>query len=783
MEAQLKKTIGLCLGLTLWGTTLWAQSILRGTVRDEEGEPLPDARVEIPSLKIGALTNMDGIFSLSKLQPGAYELLISFMGKDTLRQSITMGANKTISLNFVLKDKVSTQLKTVEIIDAAGKIDVNKVNTGVTKISSEEINLLPSLGTPDLAQYLQVTPGVVFTGDQGGQLYIRGGTPIQNMVLLDGAIIYNPFHTLGLFSVFDTDYIRSTDVYSGGYPAEYGGRVSSVMDIRTRNGNFKQFSGKAHVNPITSGILLEGPLFKKKGKEQAGASYLFSARHCYLDATSKSLYSYVNDTVGLPFNFTDIYGKVTLGSGVNQVSLFGFYQRDKVDYKYPSTYGWSTGGGGVNFMLLPSNTSMIVSGNFAYSRYENNQISTTEVLPRKSAIGGFNGRINFAYIFNSVDEFSYGLQLFGFSTDYNFSNSLGLSTQQADNNTEAAGFIKYKKVFRKKNTLPNGGVEYFNRFILEPGVRVHYYNDQSFLALEPRLRLKLNFKRISFQASWGRYTQNLVSATSDRDVVALFQGYLSSPPESAARVYSHALQTAWHYVAGVQLELLPNLETNIEGWYKNFDQLTNVNRERLFPQEPIFITESGKAYGLDVMLKYRLKKIYLYATYGLMKVERTDLLRGFTYPTIFDRRHNANLVGAYKMGELRNDNTGKYLDAKWEFSARWTLGSGFPFTQTQGFFEKLSFSADGTQTNLNAQNGTLGVLLSNDFNAGRLPYYHRLDISVKRRFRIAQSAVLEINANVLNAYSRANIFYFDRIRYVRVNQLPIVPTLGVNFSF
>lgn len=778
------KSLTLTTGLTLWVSLVCAQSTLRGTVKDEDGEPLPDARVEIPALQMGALTNIDGIFSFSKLQPGTIELRISYLGKDTLRQSITVPANKTISMSFVLKEKVSKELQTVEILDnAIGKIDVQKVNTGVTKISTEEINLLPTLGTPDLAQYLQVVPGVVFTGDQGGQLYIRGGTPIQNMVLLDGAIIYNPFHTLGLFSVFDTDYIRSTDVYTGGFPAEYGGRTSSVMDIRTRNGSFKQFEGKVHVNPITSGALIEGPLFKKKDKDQAGASYLLSVRNCYLDATSKALYSYVNDTVGLPFSFTDIYGKISIGSGVNQVNLFGFYQRDNVNYKFPSVYSWNSGGGGLNFMLLPSNTSMIISGNLGLSSFSNEQETDTEVLPRKSSISGFNGRINFAYIFNSVDEFSYGIQLLGFSSNYQFTNSMGLFTKQEDNNTEAAGYVKYKKVFRKKSILPNGGYDYFNRFILEPSLRAHYYNDQAYVSIEPRLRMKLNFKGVSFQASFGRYSQNLVSANSDRDIVALFQGYIAAPPNVAATVHTHALQTAWHYVAGVQLELLPNLETNVEVWYKDFDQLTNINRERLFPSEPIFITETGKAYGIDLMLKYKFKRLYLYATYGLAKVERTDRLRGFTYPTIFDRRHTANFVGDYQMGDLRDKRTGKYLEAKWEVSARWTLGSGFPFTQTQAFFEKLDYNRQGSGTDVVTQNGTLGILLSSDFNGGRLPYYHRLDLSFKRRFLIGNTNVLELNLNALNIYNRANIFYFDRIRYERVDQLPFIPTLGLSFKF
>lgn len=755
---------------------------IRGLVRDETGEPLVDAQVSIPALGRGALTNADGVFSIAKLPAGSHDVLATYIGMDSVRQTVALTAGQTATLSFTLKEK-ATQLAAVEIIGKrAGEIDRKKVDVAVQPITTQEIKLLPSLGTPDLAQYLQVLPGVVFTGDQGGQLFVRGGTPIQNMVLLDGAIIYNPFHTIGLFSVFDTDILRSVDVYSAGFGGEYGGRISSVMDIRTRSGNFRNFEGKVFANTLSSGLLVEGPLFKSKEKNQGIASFIVSARECYLDQVSQSggLYGGINDTAGLPFRFRDLYGKISLGSGSNQVSLFAFHQRDEVTYGFPSDYGWRSTGYGANFIFLPPGSQLIISGNVAVTNYENEQTVTDEAFPRNSLVGGFNSRVNFAYIFNSVDQLDYGVQLLGFRTDFEFTNGLGLITQQETFNTEMAGYAKYKKVIRTGGKTE--GSKPFDRAVIEPSVRVHLYNNAGgHLAFEPRLRAKLNFRRFSLQGAVGSYTQNLISATSDRDVVQLFQGFLTAPDDLPNPALGHVLQASWHALGGVQFELLPFLETTVEVWYKRFTQLTNVNRERIFPEDPTFILETGNAYGADLTLKYQREKIYLYATYSHMYSERDD--KKIVYNPVFDRRHTVNFVGSYRGGEIRRRDDGRRLDARWEVSMRWTYGSGFPFTQTQGFFEKLVFTGQGSQTDPSVLNGQLALLLSSDYNGGRLPDFHRLDASAKYRFRILNRSVLELNVNAINIYNRANIFYFDRTRFERVDQLPFMPTAGMSFQF
>ena len=202
---------------------------------------------------------------------------------------------------------------------------------------------------------------------------------------------------------------------------------------------------------------------------------------------------------------------------------------------------------------------------------------------------------------------------------------------------------------------------------------------------------------------------------------------------------------------------------------KIFNQLISVNRNKLVPADPDFITETGDAYGLDFLVKYETRRTYLWATYSLAYVNRFDGIQ--TFPTVFDRRHNVNVLGTVKFG-----------DGSWEAGARWNLGSGFPFTKTQGFYSDYNF-LDGINTDYISENANLGIIYDEERNGGRLPYYHRLDLSLKKKIEISRNMSLEAVASVTNAYDRNNIFYFDRVTYSRVDQLPILPSLGLTFTF
>jgi hypothetical protein len=253
----------------------------------------------------------------------------------------------------------------------------------------------------------------------------------------------------------------------------------------------------------------------------------------------------------------------------------------------------------------------------------------------------------------------------------------------------------------------------------------------------------------------------------------LFVGFLSGPEE---RIYEPGTQTqtkdklqkAWHALGGFEFDLNAGWEINLEGYYKKFSQLIGISRNKISVEDPDFETEKGNAYGVDISFSRQTDKIYLWATYSLGYVNRDDGEQ--IYPTHFERRHNVNLLGSMSIGRT------------WEFSIRWNYGAGFPFTLTQGFYGQYSL-LDGVDTDVLTGNPGLGIIYSDKRNTGQLPDYHRLDVSLKKEFEISRYVVFEVLASVTNVYDRGNIFYFDRVRYTRVDQLPILPSLTLKLDF
>lgn len=742
---------------------------IRGFVYEQENsEPSPYVSVYLKGTQMVAQTNLDGFFSISKIPPGNYNIMITSVGFDTISQSISISNGGFVNKKFFLKKSVIL-FREVEV-SAEKEEKKTEVLISVTKISPKDIRQVPTIGgEPDLAQYLQILPGIVTSGDQGGQLYIRGGSPIQNKVLLDGMVIYNPFHSIGFFSVFDPDIIRGVDVYTGGFNVDYGGRISSIMDVTTRDGNKKRISGKVSATTFTSKVIIEGPLKKQDDAGGGSSSFLVQGKTSYLDKTSKSLYAYV-DSAGLPFTFNDLYGKVSFnGSNGSKVNFFGFRFADKVDYQNIANLHWENIGFGSNFVVIPGANAVLIEGNFAYSKY-NISLEENDGLPRTSEIKGFNGGLNFTYFFGK-DDFKYGFEVLGTRTDFSLINSVKLKISDSQNTSDIGGFLKYKKVFA--------------RLVIEPGIRISYYPSFPEFSFEPRLGLKYNITDfLRFKAAGGEYSQNLLAATSDRDVVNLFYGFLTGsnelPEEVNGQKITTKLQKAEHVVAGFEIDLPKHFALNLEGYFKNFRQIENVNRDKVFEDnnsnydvpdllKKDFIIETGKAYGFEALLTYDRKDLYIWVAYTLSWVTRNTGTKEY-YP-FFDRRHNLNVVTAYKFGKKK----------LWEANIRWNFGSPFPFTRTQGFYEQLVFD-DGVGTDIDHQNGNLAIYYD-ELNKGRLSYYHRLDFSIKRGFQVSKNSRLEATVSVTNAYDRENIFYVNRVTNERVYQLPVLPSFGMSLTF
>ena len=765
-----------CSLLFLVSLTTYAQNggIVRGNVFDKgSGEPIIYGTVLLEGTTIGTDTDLDGFFSLGNVPPGDYNLIASYVGYNSATVPVTVTAGG-ITYERILLDDSGIQLEGIEISGRKQQATTD-VQISTVTVSPSQIKALPSTGgQADLAQYLAVLPGIVSTGDQGGQLYIRGGSPIQNRILLDGMTIFNPFHSIGFFSVFETETIRSADVLTGGFNAEYGGRISAIVDIKTREGNKTRFGGQVSANPFQGKVLVEGPIQKFDPAGGGSSSFLFTAKRSWIDQTSPVLYSYAVDPAiygntenpdevvdALPFSFTDLYGKLSFVSGNgSKFNVFGFNFVDNVDYGGIAELGWTNTGIGTNFSVIPPSSNLVIGGTFAFSNYDIELIEA-DGDPRTSGISNVTARFNFAY-FGRDTEVNYGFNFIGNSTDFRFRNFLGITIEQEDFTTEVSGYVRLKKTIGK--------------LILEPSLRLQFYASQSQFSPEPRLGMKLNASetfRLKFAG--GLYSQNLLSSVNERDVVNLFVGFLSGPEEriflpGTNDVADNRLQTAIHAVGGFEVDLSDNLELNVEGYYKGFTQLINLNRNKLSADDPNFSIETGRATGIDLSLRYDSKDWYIWGTYSLGSVNRDDGEQ--VYPTVFDRRHNVNFLASYAFGD----------DNSWEAALRWNLGTGFPFTQTQGFYGGFNFD-DGPGTDILTGNPELGILYADERNGGRLPTYHRMDISLKKRIEYGEHGFVEGVASVTNIYNRENIFFFDRVRAERVNQLPILPSLGVTVGF
>lgn len=757
--------------LSTFSLFTFAQGGVSGFVYDAtSGQPVAYAMVQLKGTNYGAATEKSGSYMITKVPTGKYLLEVSFYGFKTYLDSVTIG-NSMLSINVTLHPD-NVMLDGVNISAESQRV-ITETRTSVISVSSKDIKHMPSIGgTPDFAQYLQVLPGVVSTGDQGGQLFIRGGTPIQNMLLLDGMLIYNPFHSIGLFSVFDSDIIGSAEVYTGGFGAEFGGRVSSVMDIRTRDGNRKRLSGKVELNTFGANLLLEGPIIKMKEKNAFSLGYILSVKGSYLEYSSKAFYPYVQD--GLPYNYLDLYGKISLTTKLgSKVNLFGFRFDDKVDYSQIATYHWKNYGVGCNFLVVPGHAPMVIEGTVGYTNYYTalddkankpllNNTSDMDTNTRQSALNGFVSNLKFHYYFGK-SQLSLGVEFSGNTVRYVFfpTPSASSHTSVVDYTTDVGLFVKYKYNWQDK-------------IIIEPSFRFQYYASLGKSSPEPRLAFKYNItKKIRLKLAAGLFSQNLVAATSDRDVVNLFTGFLSSPlrvPDTLpnGKEVNSSMQKSQHIILGLELDLIPYTTINIEGYFKNFSVITSINRYKMFDEDLDYMFEAGKAYGGDITAEFSYKGLDIRFVYALGWVKRTD--ERMTYTPHFDRRHNINLLASYSFGKRKS----------WQVDLRWNFGTGFPFTETQGYYPSLNMSS--YDVDYISNNEELDFILAG-YNEGRLPHYHRLDFSIKKTFHIGERHTIAVSAGATNLYNYKNVFYRDRITNKTIYQLPLLYSIGLSWQF
>ena len=753
--AVLSGTVGLAPGLfsgVLPGVLPEARAqsaSVRGFVTtDPGGESLQGVNVSVDNLSgalKGGVSNEDGFFLIGRISPGRYALQASFIGFATYVDTLDIESDARLLVNIVLReDALAMEGISVEAQRDDGAA---RVTAGQQTVRPEDIELIPSPDVSgDLASYLSTIPSVVLMGDRGGQVFIRGGEPTQNLTLLDGIEIYQPFHVLGFYSAFSSEIVNRADVYAGGFGAEFSGRISSVIDVHSRNGNKRAIHASAALSPFTSAGHLEGPIVPGR------ISFLAAARYSMLDELASRYVS-----APLPYVFDDVFGKMHARLGPNrQLSVTGLKTFDRGTLtptddplRRSDEVSWRNTALGVRYLSAPRILPILSEVLVSVSRLESSFGPRDEPI-RISDLELFNLAVNMTN-FAQRSEVKWGFFLRTPLTE----TVLGGLFQ---NLTVGRGAPTNVGAYIQPEIYVGGGL------YVRPGLTVQTMGSTGDY-FEPRLRLRLQRGVQEWSAAAGVYRQVTVGLSDRRDATNIFTAWVQTPASEAMR--------SMHALLGYRVEPVPWLECSIEGFYKSMDNLF-IGEWTAFPGFTTRLQEAhGAAYGFDLRMEVRRSRFYGFVNYGLSytRYEIDPASPAVHNPGRFrpphDRRHQVNMLG-------------KVALYGFDINARWQFGSGLPYTPVEGFD---GFVLMDGPVNVRNVRGFPRVIYENIPYRGILPTYHRLDVTVERAFDLPLEAAMTVQVGVMNAYDRANLFSLDLLTTQRTDQLPLVPIAGMKVQF
>ncbi len=742
---------------------------VRGFVVDaSDGQPLQGVNLVLLRdgvLAAGAASDGDGYFILPRQPAGTYLLRATFVGYTPYEETLTLraGTMQTLRLRLAPRETAIDEV-VVEAEQASGAIST----AGLQTIRAADLDRIPMPGvTGDLVGQLRAAPSVISVGDRGGQLFIRGGEPTQNLILLDGIPLYQPFHILSFYSAFPAEIVNYADVYAGGFGASYGGRLSSVIDVAARNGNKERFEGGVSVAPFLSTLRLEGPLIKGR------VSGLVSVRQSLVEEALPNLYGQK-----LPYRFGDQFAKIhaqpTRGSSFSitairttdrgdiagtKKTLLGDFDREAIADS--NEVAWENVGLGTRLLILPGRLPVLAELTASYSRLDT-ELGLPEDPEREAAVEGYDAEASFSYLMRGR-----AAKLGFFARQTTLSYALGGLFQEVPNVEETT--------MREAGAYLELDLPFASGLRLTPGLRLHAFPDQQYMGVEPRLRAGYTFdgaagaQQVSLAA--GLYHQGIVGLTDERDAGNVFTAWTASPEDDD-------VPRALHFIGGWQtrypVDEETNLQVSVEGYHKVLQNLF-VPRWEAFPQFTTTLQKAdGRVNGLDARLEVTHPVFYGYLGYGLSKtmyLSQDDVFGTFygeeqdRYHPPHDRRRQVNAVAQVFVGPVT-------------LSAQWQYGSGLPYTRALGFDDWLYLG--GLDVDLRKEVGQYRVLYEAPYSA-RLPEYHRLDLWLERSFEKGRLSGM-LRTGVVNLYNRDNLFYFDLFTLKRVDQLPAIPSIGLKLE-
>ncbi|KGE86524.1 MAG: TonB-dependent receptor [Phaeodactylibacter xiamenensis] len=753
--------------------------VLSGYVKDAAtGETLIGAAVVVAdSAGLGTVTNAYGFYSL-EIPAGTHRLRFSYVGYAGEEATVTL--NEAKRLNVELAEE-SVELQEVVVKARPDDANVKSTEMGTVGLQMDNVKKLPALmGEVDVLKTIQLLPGVLSAGEGNAGFYVRGGGPDQNLVLLDEAVVYNPGHLLGFFSVFNADAIKNTTLIKGGMPAQYGGRLSSVVDIQMKEGNDREYAMEGGIGLVASRVTFEGPIVEER------SSFIVSARRTYALDLAQPFFDNTS-FAGTNYYFYDLNAKANYRfSDEDRLYFSTYFGRDVLqfrsnarDFNFDMPYGNATATLRWNHLFsdkLFMNVSAIYNDyDFGFSGGQGDFRIGLE-----SGVRDWNGKVDFEYFPNPNHHLRFGANY----TYHRLTPSLATATNG-------------EEVFANEGEI---------RFAHESAV---YLADE--IKIGPGIRLNAGL-RVSAFTQLGPYTskQDSTEYAAGEPV----KTYIGVEPRLAATFYLNAVSSlkAGVTVANQYLHLVSNststLPTDIwmpsseiikpqigvqyaVGYFRNFqdnryEASVEVYYRDLYNQidfrenyvdnvandlEEEFVFGQGRAYGLELFLQKKKGRFTGWIGYTLSRTERIfpEINNGNPFPAIYDRRHDLSVVANYT------------LNKKWEFGGAFIFGTGNAFTPVQRlyFIDQFPVQEYGPR------------------NSARLQDYHRVDFSAtytpkpdsKARFRSSW------NFSVYNAYSRQNPFfiYYDfesdpnagtaAARAYQVSLFPVIPSVTWNFSW
>lgn len=762
--------------ITILSSGLQAQRhTISGKIMDaESGELLIGASVAVNGGTSGTVTNVYGVYSITLAQD-TVSLLFSYIGLQSKQMRFYLDKDTVIDLELGLPDDPT--MEEVLVTANSNRERVNSTQMGVDEITSKELKEIPVVfGEADVLKVLQLKPGVQSGGEGTSGLFVRGGSADQNLFLLDEAPVYNPNHLFGLFSTFNADATSNVKLFKAGFPAEYGGKLSAVVDVRMREGNRKKFALEGGLGLISSRIMVEGPIKKDK------ASFLFSARRTYVDVITEILNEYHRDNENwnkIPaYNFYDLNGKFNVDlSEKDKLYFSGYFGRDRFGFRddlinFDFNWGNAVSTLRWNRMLSPK---LFMNNSLTFSDYIYNLSNQFEEF--KVDLGSGIRDLNLQSNYNWAPHPSHAVK-FGLNAIYHFFsvNRFDAGNEEdinfeAGSNYHAGEFAAYMADEWKVNELLS----------LNYGLRLSgFYNEEFFYGIEPRLAMKYSVHQdVSLKASYTRMYQYIHLVSSSGAALPTDVWYPSNPRVRPQYSDMVSLGGAW--------ALMEDYFISGEVYYKwLYNQVDFRDGAQLFVNDDLdqeFVFGDGDNYGFEVYFEKKNGWFRGWVGYTLSWSWREfpDIMDGARFPSTSDRRHDISVVATVDIPKT-----------PLTLTLAWVYGTGKAYSLPE---QRLIV------TDITGSNPLSFFPIYTQRNGFRIPAYHRMDLGLVYPLPLKKRFQSDLTLSVYNLYNRYNVFLVyiepvysnatvndpvrvpERFQAKAVSLFPIIPTLTWNFKF